>query len=409
MNSATRRHGWWVIALVALAATSAPVLGISAPSVVSSTPADHANDVSIGQDIAVRFSERMDAASLSAKTVTLLGPNGATPITVQPTADGRDVLVHPQTELYPGSRYNLFIAQAQSGAGEPLPMSAVAFSTQSLPTAMTTAPAPGDACERIQAIHGYQFCHTQGSVAGGIFTPGANNTLGRWRLNTPQPPVLTVADLPAGTVPADATSVIGRVLRIDDQPVANVTVSIGTQRTQTDAQGRFVLTGIASGHQVLLIDGSSANHADEEYGQFIAALDLKDAQPNAVPYNLYLPRITARDKVAIASPTTQETIVTNPAIPGLQIHIPAGAVFRDRNGKVITQFAIVPMPVDRSPIPVPDNFPVYFSTQPGGARVEGLTAASATGLRVVYPNYMHSTRPKQGFWYYDAERDGWRV
>ena len=71
-------------------------------------------------------------------------------------------------------------------------------------------------------------------------------------------------------------------------------------------------------------------------------------------------------------PTDSETVVTHPAILGLEIHIPAGTVLRDRAGKIVSEFAIVPLPVDRSPVPVPQNFLAYFSMQPGGASIEGL-------------------------------------
>ncbi|MFP3656167.1 hypothetical protein, partial [Burkholderia sp. SIMBA_052] len=90
-----------------------------------------------------------------------------------------------------------------------------------------------------------------------------------------------------------------------------------------------------------------------------------------------------------------------PDMPGLELHVPAGAVFKDRNGHVLTHIALVPTPVDHAPFPLPDNFPMYFTIQPGDAVVQGLTPEGAKGIRVVYPNYgrAKASAPAE-FWVY---------
>lgn len=398
--------------------------GASLP--VASVPEDGATAVAIGRPIELRFAQPVDATSLNGETITLLGPPGAVPIEVVPDRSGRAVEVRPKQDLLTGSRYTLFASHIKLTDGSELPFTTVSFSTQALPSSsedstanMASPTSNADQslqgttvladCPTKHTLRSYLFCKSVGTVDGGVFTPGFGNTQARWRLNKKSPAVPTAKDFPAAKVSVGATSVFGAVLRIDDSPLSNVTVSIGKISAQTDKKGRFLLTDVPAGHQVLRVYGGSANHGDEEYGQFSAALNLKEGQPNAVPYNMYVPRITSRDKVSVASPTTQETIITHPAIPGLEIHIPAGVVFRDTNGKVLTEFAIVPMPVDRAPTPVPENFPVYFSTQPDGATVEGLTVASASGLRVVYPNYSDEISKDYAFWYYDVDHDGWKI
>lgn len=428
----------------------------SGVSLQASIPVNEAREVPFGDWIGLRFSQRMSVSSLNAKTLTLLGPNGPNAISVVPTEKGHLAFVQPARDLLPASHYTLFISGAQSDSGEPLPFTTMEFDTR----AIAIAPSQGDEgavsdapsaaapdvsdslssssvvqdsaplapvsmhlragtsravaeftanCANKATLHGYRFCRDKGNVEGGIFTPGAANTEARWRVNAPLPELLAAKDLPASALPAGVTAVFGTVRRIDDRPLAQVTVSIGKTTTRTDKLGRFVLTHVPSGKQLLSVDGHSADRAGEEYGQFVAVLHIEAGQANAVPFNLFIPRITALDKVSISSPTLAETVITHPAIPGFEIHVPVGAVLRDRNGSVVTQLAVVPMPTDRSPVPTPGNFPIYYSTQPEGVTIDGLSVASGVGLRVVYPNYTEETKPGELFWYYDPDHDGWTV
>jgi len=398
------------------------------PLLSASIPANNARDVPLGSPLRLRFAQPVKELSAFAGAFTLVGPTGSVPLNT--AVAGSDVTLSPSEDLLPGTKYTLFISRSTASASDGS-LQAVAFKTAILGTRLahdestdhagldgpdspsstshiaTGATARIDrSCESTHEIHGYRFCHEDGSTRDGIFVPGFNNTDGRWRTNIPLPKIPAAADFPRGTFLSGATAVFGVVRRIDDQPLSGVTVSIGKEKVRTDALGRFALKNVPDGHQVLFIDGGSANHGAEEYGQFEAAVDLTADQANAVPFNLYVPRITARDKAVISSPTLSDTTLTHPGIPGFEVHIPKGTVLRDRNGKVITQLSIVPMPVDRSPTPVPANFLVYVSLQPGEALVEGLTMSSSAGIQTVYPNYSNG-KSSSGLWYYDAEGDGW--
>lgn len=425
-------------------------------AVAQSMPADQAKNFPYDGLIALRFTAPLAVTSLNTKTVTLLGPSGPVSIRVVPAEAGRLVFVQPVNDLLPATAYTLFVSGAQRPDRTALPLTTVSFSTgttaqgsSATGTQTTGAPATNNAapsgsssstpapgalvvsttnkpiqtliagtpdaqqelqanCGNTQRIHGYQFCHRQGSVTGGVFTPGFGNTNARWQVGKPTPKVLALADLPAGAVESGATAVFGAVRRIDDTPLPGVTVSIGDRQTTTDSAGRFVLNNVPAGHQVLLVDGSGANSHGEQYGEFYAAVNLKDKQANALPFNLYVPRITARDEVAIPAPTDRETVIAHLAIPGLEIHLPAGTVLRDRHGKILTHVAVVPMPSDRSPVPLPGNFPVYFSVQPATAIVQNTASNTAKGVELVYPNYMRNVQGLQHlFWVYDANRGGW--
>ena len=391
-----------------------------------SVPDDGAHDVAIDQPITLRFADEVDESGVHSDQFTLIGPNGPVAVDVR-RGKSRDVTVHAREDLLPASRYTLFVATPVASVRAAHAFITVTFTTATLgqsPSTQASTDAENNAqslatatageatnvdqsCDSTNVLRGYRFCHDAGSVADGIFRPGFNNTGGRWRTNTPLPALPTQADFPSGTFPEQATSVFGVVRRIDDQPLAGVSVTLGNHTSRTDALGRFALTAVPAGHSLLFIDGGSANHGDEEYGQFDVGVDLRANEINAVPFTMFVPRISARDKVRVSSPTSGDTVVTHPSIPGFELHIPAGTIFRDRQGKVITTLSIVPMPVDRSPIPVPENFMVYVSVQPGGAHIEGLDAANATGLHSVYPNYSIGEPPGNGLWYYDAAGKGW--
>jgi hypothetical protein len=64
-------------------------------------------------------------------------------------------------------------------------------------------------------------------------------------------------------------------------------------------------------------------------------------------------------------------VVTSPLIPGLELHLPPNTVIRDKEGEVVREVPITPIPFDRPPFPLPVYFeaPVYFAIQPGGAYV----------------------------------------
>ena len=205
------------------------------------------------------------------------------------------------------------------------------------------------------------------------------------------------------------TALIGQVRQIDEKPIANVEVSIGAIKVRTDANGVFILKDVPAGRQEMFVDGRTASHDDINYGRFVVGADTVLGKVGHMPYVMYLPRVLPRDIVALPTPTDREVVVTHPEIPGLELHIPAGTVFKDREGHVLTHLAIVPTPVDHAPFPLPDNFPVYFTIQPGDAVADGLDPVAAKGIRIVYPNYGYAKANAVGnFWVYDIQQ-GWRI
>ncbi|MGH7417468.1 MAG: RHS repeat domain-containing protein, partial [Candidatus Rokuibacteriota bacterium] len=100
--------------------------------------------------------------------------------------------------------------------------------------------------------------------------------------------------------------------------------------------------------------------------------------------------------------------MSNPRLPGLELHLPAGASITGADGRLVTELGVSAVPLDRPPFPVPQavgfGFPVYFTIQPGGAYVSG------QGAYLVYPNYSGETPgARMNFWHYDPNGRGWYV
>ena len=412
----------------------------AAVAVVTTLPGAEATDAPLRGPLALRFAEPVNLRELAAgKAVKLLGPNGIVDTKVVGAERGRLAFVQLPDDLYPGARYTLFVQGLHTASGQAVPYTAVGFTTTMLrasgvsvagqgsrPIAPDIADMPGVAGAPAMVLTAgaeagvsscavkdlRTLCREHSIVRDGAWYPGQDNapdaTGGHWRLYHARQE-LPDTRIQEASLAKNVTALIGQVRRIDETPVAHVEVSIGDRKVRTDAQGVFVLDGLSEGRQELFVDGRTAGHGDVEYGRFLVGTDIKAGQHNRMPFVMYLPRVLARDKIRIPSPTTQEVVLKHPEMPGLELHIPAGTIFKDREGKVLTELAVVPTPVDHAPFPLPANFPMYFTIQPGDAVVQGLTPEAAQGIRVVYPNY--GKQPPQtaaDFWVYNV-KEGWQM
>lgn len=442
-------------------------------TVVASMPVADSTDNTADTPISVRFSQPIDPRSVSVATVSLIGPAGPVDVTIAGVQNGRLAFVTPHLDLLTGSSYTLVLSGIRGTQGQRLPFTSIGFRTAALsaPASSASASRAADHASKdtnaSASSSGIATAASKATVAGGLaksFTlyrstgsqgsaltnascntvtttphlcrqtsyikdgawyPGQNNAgipgNGHWRLNLPDMSAIQIAAdavtrheavKRAQTLSARASissSLSGELELIDGNPIAHVQVTLGKVSAYTDAQGRFTLNDVPSGRQSLYVDGTTANHTGYEYGQFVVGVDVLPGGITQMPYHMYLPRILDRDKIPLPSPTTQDMVITHPDIPGLEIHIPAGTVMRDHKGKVVTEFAIVPTPVDRAPFPVSENFPVYFSLEPGGATVQSINAKKPQGLTIVYPNYAHAPPGAEANFYVYEPKEGWRV
>jgi RHS repeat-associated protein len=357
-----------------------PAIDQGPPQLTASIPENGAFDVALDTRIALRFSPPLSAGSVSAETVALSGPDGPVAATVVATENGRLAFVSPAASLAVDTTYVVKIENVVDQRGTPI-----------APTFVTiTTVAPNRTAE----------------MEAEAWTPSGK---GDWTSNRPDPPTRSLPALQAG---AGVTAVAGQVLRLDGRPLADVTLSMEGRITHTDRTGRFLLIvdGLTSGEHTLAIDGATASHGPRQYGFYEARVALNAGITNVLPFTIWSPLLDVAHEIPIASPTTRETVVTTPAMPGLELHLPAGTVIRDENGVVVRKVTMTPIPLDRTPFPLPldASFSMYFTIQPGGAYIE--TPGPVKGAWLVYPKRTtHMVGARVQFYNYDPDDKGWFV
>lgn len=197
----------------------------------------------------------------------------------------------------------------------------------------------------------------------------------------------------------------GKILRTDGKPLAGVTVRVADRSVKTKADGSFVLSGLPQGSYLFVMDGRTASTRTTKYGYFDVQVNLRKGR-NKLFYQPYLPILDTASEVSIASPTTAPVVVKTPKVKGLELHLPAGVRITDADGKPVTRVGITPIPVDRTPIPMPKGVqvPVYFTIQPAGGEIHGGKG------QLYYPNYLNQ-KPgtEMNFWTHEKYAEGWEV
>lgn len=384
-------------------------------TVEATSPQAGATGVSVDARLSIRFSKPLNPSTLTDRTVSLFGPAGTVRARVVGAEGGRLAFITPNEELFPGSQYTFFVKGAEDRAGQSVPFTAVGFQTANLTPLALAKPLA------LQAHYPPPVEPTDDAS----WIPASRNLTGVWRSG--QAPLArqhmplrasvawAIYGIKAKSGLPDAapgvTAVAGQVLQLNGLPLQNVTLSIGQTSVRTGRNGEFLLSRVPSGTQVLVIDGSTADHGPIQYGEYEYRALLEAGKTNALPFVIWMTRLDTADAVTIPSPTTAETDVTNPRIPGLELKIPAGTVIRDSLGAIVTRISMTAIPVDQPPFPLPNHYvPVYFTIQPGGARLESLSSKSAQGAQLIYPNFQHSPPGTRiDFWNYDPTQKGWYV
>lgn len=345
------------------------------PYLAASIPENNATDVPLDTLIGLRFSKLLDVQSLHPGTVTLNGPNGGVPAKIVPAENGRLAFVTPLTPLTSGSTYTISL----SGASDKVNTVTPALIT------FTTAGKSDD----LQTDEDW--------------TPNEHNFNGNWRSKTNNSPLQSLPTLQAAS---GVTALAGQVLTLNGRALANVTIKVGPRSATTDDTGRFLLEEVATGHQVMILDGRTASSSGKVYGIFKVGVDIIDGKTNALGYTVWMPKLDTKNVVTISSPTTTNVTVSNPKIPGLELKLPPQTVLRDMDGKTVYQLSITPIPTNQPPFPLPSgvNVPVYFTIQPGGSEIIPPRA------QLIYPNFMNSLPGTRiDFYNYDATEKGWYV
>jgi RHS repeat-associated protein len=247
-----------------------------------------------------------------------------------------------------------------------------------------------------------------GAYAQGL-GPGGE---GPKRVRPPVPPWAFEEGIAPLTAADGVTALSGRVVTSEGVALAHVAVRDGAANTTTDDQGRFLLTDVSAGTSVMVIDARQAGPAGQtDYGYYEVQVTAVDGITTLLPFKSWLPRIDHAHEVTIASPTTAEVVVTHPGLANFEFHIPAGAIITGPDHKPVTKVSITPIPLDRTPFPLPNNVdvPIYFTVQPGGATITGVDG-KWLGAQVWYPNIERQLPgARASFWRYDPYGLGWTV
>jgi hypothetical protein len=309
------------------------------PGVADSLPQNGAIGLSTTTRVTVRFSRPIDVRSANGETVSLSGPDGAVPAQIVAAEGGRLVFVTPRSPLKAESSYEVTLRGLRDGSRAGLDETTIWFGTGP----------DGGGSDPVVDDEAWQPTDPS-----------------RWRTDRPES---SWESQPRLDAPPGVTAVSGQVLRLNSRPLANVTLSIGGRSARTDRTGRFLLTNVPSGRQILEIEGETASTPGRKYGFFEVAVPVTAGQTTTLPYTIWMPMLDTAHTVALPSPTTKEVVVTTPFIPGLELHIPPNTVIRGEDGEIVRELSITPIPVDRPPFPLAKNVsvPVYFTIQPGSA------------------------------------------
>jgi RHS repeat-associated protein len=330
----------------------------AAARIADSLPANGSADAPLDTLIALRFSKPLRPETVNAETVQLTGPRGAVEIKIVPAEGGRLAFISPATLLIPGATYTLSVSGPLDEDGSALAFSSVSFTS-------LRQDQPVDLSE------------------GEEWIPDESSLRDDWRSHRRDSPWQS---LPSLRAEPGVTALAGQVLRLNGRPLPNVTLTLADRTTLTDKTGRFLLTQIPAGHQSMVIDGRSANRPGKSYCMFDVGVEIEEGKTTSLSYTSWLPLEDTKHATRLDIPTSEEVVAKNPRIPSLEIRIPEGVVLRSQHGDPLTSLSITPIPLDRTPLPLPEGAKLFFSPQAHGAKVESITGEQIKGVRIIYPN-----------------------
>jgi len=319
------------------------------PMLASSDPPDGTADVPLMPTIVLRYSGPLTLGPEVTRAFTLAAADGDVQVRVVATEGGRLFFVRPVNDLENNRSYTLRAGPFTAVSGTKVPLATISFRTER-------------ADEPLQPRVPEEPDAPKGDEKG----PSS------WE------------KLPPLQAPPGVTALAGQTLRLNGLPLSEVHVSLAGVRTITDKTGRFLLTDVPAGRQELVVDSRPASRRGRTYGIFMIAVDVGGGSTTTLPFTIWLPTLDTRHEIRLPVHSGRDFVARTPRIPGLEVHIPAGGRLRDADGKIAKSMTITPIPIDRPPFPLPKGLgiSVYFTLQPGGARLEGGTTAMARGIRL---------------------------
>jgi len=198
-----------------------------------SIPTNDARDVALDAIVGVVFSKILRVESINIDTLVLTGPEGTVKTRVVPAENGKLAFVTPLEPLLPGVSYTLSVSGIIDAGNQTITPASLSFTTKGEP-------------------------ENRDSLDSDDWIPDEANLHGNWKSKFKDSQWRSLPPLQA---PEGETALAGQTLTLDGRPLDNVTLRIGNSTALSDNTGRFLLTNIPSGHQVLTIDGRSASRS----------------------------------------------------------------------------------------------------------------------------------------------------
>jgi RHS repeat-associated protein len=380
------------------------------PQVAATMPAADAAGVAGDIRVALRLSKPVDPASVHGGAVTLAGTNGPEAVTVVAAEGGRLLFLTPKAPLALGATYAVTLNGVLDTDGQSVAFTSTRFTTAAPPTATVTttaaaAPhvhsaAPEDPDEHSHLPKVRPRAGTTGELDD-LDWRGTRDKGGR--------PESRWQELPPMMGRPGETALSGQVLRLNGEPLANVTFAIGGAETRSDRTGRFLLRGVPTGRQGLLMDGSTANAPGRTYGSFFPGVDIVAGKTTVLPWTVWMPVIDMAHAVELPVPTTGPMVVTSPRIPGLEVHIPGNVILQTSEGP-LTVMSLTRLSTERPPFPVPEGAKFLWTPQAHGAQVlKADGTPSPVGVRFILPNIEeHPPGARVDLWGHSVAK-GWYV
>jgi len=112
----------WLSTLFGALVGAMPLAAWAVPALIDSFPLDGAEEVLPSSSLTMKFDEAVEVDSVTADTVTLLGPEGPVSANIGLQSDGRTIFLRPAGDLFPKTRYTLFVKGISSISGASPPM-----------------------------------------------------------------------------------------------------------------------------------------------------------------------------------------------------------------------------------------------------------------------------------------------
>lgn len=187
------------------------------------------------------------------------------------------------------------------------------------------------------------------------------------------------------------TSLSGHVETTGRQPLAGVTVKVGALQTTTDAEGVFMLTGVAPGATVVEIDGGTAQPA-ASYPRLrlrtniIANRDNQLTRPIALQFSagaviaLGSNGASAVETVTVPAPEDFAAL-TAAEVGSVIFNLPSGATVNFPDGATGNQLVLTQLENSRAPFSLPKG---HFSSNI--LQIAPYGATFSQGGQIIFPN-----------------------